>query len=171
MDNKLYEMMDWAAVEGIVYSEEDHPHDILGAHVTEEGILIQTFLPTAKSVTVVLKDSKKEYPMDLEDEEGFFAALLPGKKIPKYHYHVDFGEEADGKENIVEYEDPYRFACRHLLRYLRKTGITSNDGQWCGRCFVCSMGTKCYACQRGRRFQPLGWQTSADEKTVGFRYF
>ena len=42
MDNKLYEMMDWAAVEGIVYSEEDHPHDILGAHVTEEGILIQT---------------------------------------------------------------------------------------------------------------------------------
>ena len=53
MDNKLYEMMDWAAVEGIVYSEEDHPHDILGAHVTEEGILIQTFLPTAKSVTVV----------------------------------------------------------------------------------------------------------------------
>ena len=110
MDNKLYEMMDWAAVEGIVYSEEDHPHDILGAHVTEEGILIQTFLPTAKSVTVVLKDSKKEYPMDLEDEEGFFAALLPGKRIPKYHYHVDFGEEADGKENIVEYEDPYRFA-------------------------------------------------------------
>ena len=91
MDNKLYEMMDWAAVEGIVYSEEDHPHDILGAHVTEEGILIQTFLPTAKSVTVVLKDSKKEYPMDLEDEEGFFAALLPGKRIPKYHYHVDFG--------------------------------------------------------------------------------
>ena len=110
MDNKLYEMMDWAAVEGIVYSEEDHPHDILGAHVTEEGILIQTFLPTAKSVTVVLKDSKKEYPMDLEDEEGFFAALLPGKRIPKYHYHVDFGEKADGKENIVEYEDPYRFA-------------------------------------------------------------
>lgn len=33
------------------------------------------------------------------------------------------------------------------------------------------MGTKCHACQRGRRFQPLGWQTSADEKTVGFRYF
>lgn len=43
MDNKLYEMMDWAAVEGIVYSEEDHPHDILGAHVTEEGILIRRF--------------------------------------------------------------------------------------------------------------------------------
>ena len=69
MDNKLYEMMDWAAVEGIVYSEEDHPHDILGAHVTEEGVLIQTFLPTAKSVTVVLKDSGEEYPMDLEDED------------------------------------------------------------------------------------------------------
>ena len=110
MDNKLYGNDGLGSSRGIVYSEEDHPHDILGAHVTEEGILIQTFLPTAKSVTVVLKDSKKEYPMDLEDEEGFFAALLPGKRIPKYHYHVDFGEEADGKENIVEYEDPYRFA-------------------------------------------------------------
>ena len=111
MDNKLYEMMDWAAVEGIVYSEDDHPHDILGAHVTEEGILIQTFLPTAKSVTVVLKDSKKEYPMDLEDEEGFFAALLPGKRIPKYHYHVDFGEEADLEEEYdeVDYEEDYGF--------------------------------------------------------------
>ena len=62
MDNKLYEMMDWEAVEGIVYSEEDHPHDILGAHVTEEGILIQTFLPTANSVTCLL------YTSDAADE-------------------------------------------------------------------------------------------------------
>ena len=69
MDEKLYEMMDWAAVEGIVYSEEDNPHAILGAHVTEEGILIQTFLPTAKSVKVVMEGSKKEYFMELEDEE------------------------------------------------------------------------------------------------------
>lgn len=133
MDNKLYEMMDWAAVEGIVYSEEDHPHDILGAHVTEEGILIQTFLPTAKSVTVVLKDSKKEYPMDLEDEEGFFAALLPGKRIPKYHYHVDFGEEADGKENIVEYEDPYRFApqiTEKKRRNLMQASATISTKNW-----------------------------------------
>ena len=85
MDEKLYEMMDWAAVEGIVYSEEDNPHAILGAHVTEQGILIQTFIPTAISVTVVTESSGKEYPMDLEDEEGFFAALIPGKRIPKDH--------------------------------------------------------------------------------------
>ena len=104
MDEKLYEMMDWAAVEGIVYSEEDNPHAILGAHVTEQGILIQTFIPTAISVTVVTESSGKEYPMDLEDEEGFFAALIPGKRIPKYHYVVNFGED-----NVQEYKDPYLF--------------------------------------------------------------
>ncbi len=78
--------------------------------MTEEGILIQTFSADGKECDSGVERQQKEYPMDLEDEEGFFAALLPGKRIPKYHYHVDFGEEADGKENIVEYEDPYRFA-------------------------------------------------------------
>ena len=59
MDNKLYEMMDWAAVEGLYIQKKIIRTIFWGAHVTEEGILIQTFLPTAKGVTVVLKDSKK----------------------------------------------------------------------------------------------------------------
>ena len=29
MDEKLYELMDWAGVEAIVYSEEDHPQNLL----------------------------------------------------------------------------------------------------------------------------------------------
>ena len=115
MDEKLYEMMDWAAVEGIVYSEEDNPHAILGAHVTEEGILIQTFLPTAKSVKVVMEGSKKEYLMELEDEEGFFAVLIPGKRIPKYYYVADFGEE-----NVLEYKDPYTFKPQITEKETRK---------------------------------------------------
>ena len=47
MDEKLYELMDWAGVEAIVYSEEDHPQNLLGAHVTEAGITIQGFFPSS----------------------------------------------------------------------------------------------------------------------------
>ena len=48
MNEKLYDMMDWAEIEAVVYSEEDKPQDILGPHVTEDGVLIQTFIPTAR---------------------------------------------------------------------------------------------------------------------------
>ena len=105
MNEKLYKWMDWAAIEAIVYSEESNPHTILGAHITEQGILIQTFIPTAVAISVVLSGSGKEYSMELADEEGFFAALIPGKTIPDYHYQVVF----DNGEAAV-YMDPYRFA-------------------------------------------------------------
>lgn len=115
MDEKLYDLMDWAAIEGIVYSEEDQPHSILGAHITEDGVLIQTFLPTAKRVVIRIERSQKEYPMELADEEGFFAVLIPGKRIPKYHYVVTFGDE-----NVVEYHDPYAFGPQLTERDTRK---------------------------------------------------
>jgi hypothetical protein len=62
MDDKLYDMMDWARIEGLIYSEEDQPHDILGAHMTDEGVLIQTFLPTAESILVRDTETGKTYP-------------------------------------------------------------------------------------------------------------
>ncbi|MDO5422534.1 MAG: 1,4-alpha-glucan branching protein GlgB [Eubacteriales bacterium] len=105
MDEKLYEQMDWAAVEGIVYSEEDHPHEILGPHLTEEGLLIQTFLPTAQAVTVCIKGDKNEYPMEQEDEAGFFAVLIPAGKIPDYTLKVTYD---NGKTEKLK--DPYSFA-------------------------------------------------------------
>ena len=48
MNDKLYDFMDWAEIEAVVYSEEDHPKRILGPRVTEEGVLIQCFLPGEK---------------------------------------------------------------------------------------------------------------------------
>ena len=105
MDEKLYELMDWAGVEAIVYSEEDHPQNLLGAHVTEDGITIQGFFPGAREVAVKVNGGKKGYPMDLEDEAGYFAVLIPGKRIPNYVYHVTY---EDGSEE--ELLDPYIFA-------------------------------------------------------------
>ncbi|MDE7177025.1 MAG: 1,4-alpha-glucan branching protein GlgB [Lachnospiraceae bacterium] len=105
MNKKLYKLMNWAQIEEIVYSESDHPHDILGAHVTGSSVLVQTFQPGAKSVRLQLLDGDKSYRMEEADEEGYFALLLPGKTIPDYEYVV----EADNG-SLKKIRDPYNFA-------------------------------------------------------------
>ena len=50
MEEKLYDYMDWAEIEAVVYSEENHPRDILGPRVTEDGVLIQAFFPGATQI-------------------------------------------------------------------------------------------------------------------------
>lgn len=104
MNETLYELMDWAAIEGIIYSDDDNPHALLGPHVTEKGILIQAFFPKAEKVVVRLKKTGREYEMELADEEGFYAVLVPGKRIMEYVYRITF-------DNGVEEElyDPYAF--------------------------------------------------------------
>ena len=96
--------MDWAGIEGIVYSDEDHPEKFLGPRMTEEGLLIQTFLPTAVSVTVCIKGEKNGYPMEEEDEEGYFAVLIPAKEIPDYSLEVVYDNGQKEKR-----KDPYSF--------------------------------------------------------------
>ncbi len=104
MENRLYELMNWPRIEALVYSEEDEPQEILGPHKTEEGILVQAFLPTAVKVTAVIRGTGKEYAMELADEGGFFAALLPGKTVPEYFFRVEYDNGA-----VQELEDAYRF--------------------------------------------------------------
>ena len=91
MDNRLYELMNWPRIEALVYSEEDEPQEILGPHKTEEGILVQAFLPTAVKMTAVIRGTGKEYEMELADEGGFFAVLLPGKTVPEYFFRTPTG--------------------------------------------------------------------------------
>lgn len=52
MSDKLYELMDWPEIEAVVYSEEYAPREILGPHVTGDGVLVQCFFPGADKVTV-----------------------------------------------------------------------------------------------------------------------
>ncbi len=104
MNKKLYGMMDWARIEGLVYSEENQPHDFLGAHRTDDGVLIQSFIPTAAKVEVVLSGTSSTVLMDQEDEAGFFAALLPRKTVPSYTLRVTYD---DG--TVQDLYDPYSF--------------------------------------------------------------
>ena len=96
--------MNWPRIEALVYSEEDEPQEILGPHKTEEGILVQAFLPTAVKMTAVIRGTGKEYEMELADEGGFFAVLLPGKTVPEYFFRVEYDNGV-----VQDLEDAYRF--------------------------------------------------------------
>ncbi len=107
MNKKLYKLMNWPEIEGIVYSESDNPHSVLGAHVTGASVLVQTFQPGAKSVRLQPLEGDKSYKMEMADEEGYFALLLPGKKIPAYEYIV---EAQDG--SLKKVRDAYNYPPR-----------------------------------------------------------
>ena len=95
--------MDWARVEQIVYSEEDDPHGYLGAHPVKGGVMISCFIPGADKCHVVC--GKKEYKMDMMDEEGFFSVLL--RTVTKSKIKYRFKVTKDKATYLVE--DPYRF--------------------------------------------------------------
>ena len=81
MENKLYKLMNWPRIEGIIYSEEDNPHEILGAHISGKNVLFQTFWPGACSINIITGDDGKKHKMEMVDEVGYFAALMPGTAL------------------------------------------------------------------------------------------
>ena len=104
MNNKLYKLMNWPEIEEIVFSESDNPHAVLGAHVTGNNTVVQTFWPGAEKIDVVLKETNQKIKMEMADEEGFFAALVSGKKIGSYFFEV-----TDKEGNVTQKGDPYCF--------------------------------------------------------------
>lgn len=114
MNKKLYNMMDWAAIEEVVYAECDHPQEYLGAHTVGKQTLVQAFFPDAKAVSLYINGSegprgktvKEEIKMERMDDTGFFAALLPGKNRRDYKYFVQYkGKETRAKQ----FTDPYNY--------------------------------------------------------------
>ena len=114
MNQKVYDVMDWGRIEALVYSEENQPHEILGATVTDDGILVQTFLPDAERVCVQVKGGDA-YEMDMEDETGFFAVLIPGNEIFDYTFEADF---KDGAHYSIQ--DPYNYEPQIPEKVLKK---------------------------------------------------
>lgn len=106
MDEKLYKYMDWPQIEAVVYGEEVSPKDVMGPRITKDGVLIQGFFPEAKSAKVIA--GKKEYQMEMEDEAGYFAVLLPAKRIPKYSFLVQW------EDYEKQWTDPYQYSGQML---------------------------------------------------------
>ncbi len=108
MTNKLYKLMNWPRIEEIIYSESDHPQELLGPHKAGSQTLLQAYFPDAEAVSVKWINSatgKEECrKMELADDAGYFAVLIAEKSMPAYFYEV---KEKDG--SIRRTEDAYRF--------------------------------------------------------------
>lgn len=105
MNNKLYKLMNWPRIEGIIYSEEDNPHEVLGPHaVGKNSVLFQTFQPGAVSIKLIIAGDEKAHKMELVDEAGYFACLITGKIPEKYEYEVTYEEGI-----TVKVKDAYRY--------------------------------------------------------------
>ena len=110
MNKKLYDMMDWAAIEELVYGECSRPDEILGSHNRGRSSLIQAFFPGAESVTLYISGSgikgksvKDEISMERADDAGFFAVLLNGNDRKDYRYHVEYATEDEGSRKKKKY--------------------------------------------------------------------
>ena len=119
MNEQLEEIINWAEVEDITYAETADPKRILGAHIIPEGLLVQTYLPTAKRVELRL-GAGAAYPMELVDESGFFAVLLPLQEawkdvLPDYRYHITYDNDT-----TEDTEDPYAFPSIYTDRDIKK---------------------------------------------------
>lgn len=115
MGNRLYDLMDWPSIEGVVYSECDEPMELLGGRICKDGFLIQTFAPDAVEIDVRVDGRKKLYPMGKMDEAGFFAVLLPGRKKVSYTF---VKEDVYGKK--TEYKDIYSYGRHECMQALLK---------------------------------------------------
>ena len=115
MGNRLYDLMDWPSIEGVVYSECDEPMELLGGRICKDGFLIQTFAPDAVEMNVRVDGRKKLYPMEKMDEAGFFGVLLPGRKKISYTF---VKEDIYGKK--TEYKDIYSYGRQECMQALLK---------------------------------------------------
>ncbi len=121
MKQRLYDLMDWEAIEAIVYADDDHPERILGPHKVRGGVLVHAFFPEAAKVSLQLVENGKLYEMEQADEAGVYAVLLSyrsftGKEVPDYRFLV---QNSDGTEQLVA--DPYLyqdlFGMNHIKRF------------------------------------------------------
>ena len=97
---RITDYLDPVRIERIVNSVECHPGEVLAPRMVREGLLVQAYFPGRDKVEVRLAGNRRLYPMEYQGWEGFFAAVLPVRKL-QYPVFV-----VDGRE----YGDPYAFA-------------------------------------------------------------
>lgn len=121
MNNKMYKLMNWPAIEAIVYAESDRPGDILGPHVTGSSTLYQAYIPDTKEVRLRIPAVDKSIKMEQVDENGYYAALVPGKTPVEYEYIAEY---LDG--HIVKIYDAYKYTDKTDLKLLKDFALGKN---------------------------------------------
>lgn len=103
MVDVLWELEAREAINKIIYSEHDNPHEILGPHQWKQGVRVNVYIPSA--IKIMLKtDSGKEYYLERIREEGFFTVLINCITLSSYKLIVTYDNESN-----EEIYDPYKF--------------------------------------------------------------
>ncbi|MCR5594780.1 MAG: 1,4-alpha-glucan branching enzyme [Lachnospiraceae bacterium] len=129
MNNRMYKLMNWPAIEAVVYAESDKPSEVLGPHVSGKSTLYQVFVPGAKEVRLQVPDEDKAIRMECVDEAGFFALLKSGKAPEDYSYIAEF---EGGKMTKIEdaYRYDYKLPAKALKEYMQ--GKSDNAYEFMG---------------------------------------
>src|SRR5205085_4135818 len=78
-----------------------NPHDVLGAHEADGGVVVRTYRPEAEAVRV----QPAGVAAELKDPAGLWEALLPGAELPlEYELEVEYAGGA-----TFTMRDPYSF--------------------------------------------------------------
>lgn len=105
MERQKADLTDWANIAEVVRSESSNPHRILGAHLTDKGMLVQALIPTARDVSVKLTSTGRQYVMEQRETAGFFSVLIPRKTLADYTLLVFYDNGT-----LTELRDPYSYA-------------------------------------------------------------
>ncbi|SCY39132.1 1,4-alpha-glucan branching enzyme [Lachnospiraceae bacterium XBB2008] len=114
MNNRMYKLMNWPAIEAVVYAESDNPSSVLGPHASGNSTLYQVYVPGASEVRLQVPDEDKAIKMESVDEAGFFALLKSGKAPADYSYIAEF---PDGK--ITRIEEAYRYDHKLPAKFIK----------------------------------------------------
>ena len=121
----MYKLMNWPAIEAVVYAESDNPSSVLGPHASGNSTLYQVYVPGASEVRLQVPDEDKAIKMESVDEAGFFALLKSGKAPADYSYIAEF---PDGK--ITRIEEAYRYdhklPAKFIKDYMQGKAVDNN---------------------------------------------
>lgn len=103
-------------VNQIVNNLHHNPFEILGCHLISERQrqktwVIRAYLPKADSVSVMLPDSRRQYPMKSVHHPHFFECEIKTEKLDTYKLKVK-----EGKQEKIIY-DPYKFKDSPITDY------------------------------------------------------
>lgn len=104
MIDSLRELYNENYLNQVVNSNSCYPTGLLGPHLTDGGLLISVFLPTARHVQIIERASGYTHDMTMVTDNGLFGVLLGSNTDVDYFLRVypHYGD-------MYEAEDPYRF--------------------------------------------------------------
>ncbi len=101
----------------IVWNQHHDPFQVLGPHLIEENgtksiWAVRAYLPNADSVSVILPQQRKQYPMQSVHNQYFFECQIESQQeLSNYQLKIKYGEH----EKVIN--DPYAFRSPKLTEF------------------------------------------------------